>query len=323
MKKIDLHQDIILSFEHNSEWFVDSAKIVDVHGSYAGNLHDYYDTDTAIVWAANWPYHLEWDLSDMINRTITYDKYNILKLHAQMEKIAQHHAIGIIKNKNDLTSLKKFNIVHHVEGVDHIESIHDIKDLYDMGIRSIWFVWNFDNSLCRNNTSNDNLWLTDLGKEVVEFMNAQWMIVDTAHMNHQSMMDVVKISKKPILNSHSNIKTLYNHTRNVQDTFLDALVQNGWVIGLSVYSAFISAEEHVTVQDYFDQITYVRDRIGDDHVALGTDFHGLVTTKCIQWLQKISQLNNLEQSIVDRFWSTFAQKFFYENSMRVLQSNLQ
>jgi membrane dipeptidase len=53
------------------------------------------------------------------------------------------------------------------------------------------------------------------------------MIVDTAHMNHQSMMDVVHYSTKPILNSHSNIRTLHDHTRNVEDEFIDALEKNG------------------------------------------------------------------------------------------------
>jgi hypothetical protein len=59
MKKIDLHQDIVLSFEHTTEGFIDSNKVVDVHGSYAGNLHDYNNSDTVLVWSANWPYHLE------------------------------------------------------------------------------------------------------------------------------------------------------------------------------------------------------------------------------------------------------------------------
>jgi membrane dipeptidase len=61
-------------------------------------------------------------------------------------------------------------------------------------------------------------------------MNHQGMIIDTAHMNHQSMMDVVRCSKKPILNSHSNLKAFASHTRNVEDEFLDALAQNGGVL---------------------------------------------------------------------------------------------
>ena len=53
------------------------------------------------------------------------------------------------------------------------------------------------------------------------------MIVDTAHMNHQSMMDVIRIAKKPVLNSHSNLKHFCAHTRNVEDEFLYALKDNG------------------------------------------------------------------------------------------------
>jgi hypothetical protein len=59
MKKIDLHQDIVLSFEHTTEGFVDESKVIDTQGSYAGNLHDYTATDTVLVWSANRPYDLE------------------------------------------------------------------------------------------------------------------------------------------------------------------------------------------------------------------------------------------------------------------------
>lgn len=322
MKKIDLHQDIILSFESNPDGFTDSNKVIDINGSYAWNLHDYKNTDTVLVWSANWPYHLEWDLNNVIDRKITYDKNNIPHRQGIMEDIIKNNGVGVVKNRNDLSSIEWFNIIHHIEWVDHIESIDDIKDLYNIWVRSIWFVWNFDNSLSKNNTSKDNVWLTDLGKEVVEYMNSQWMIVDTAHMNHQSMMDVVKISKKPILNSHSNIKVLNDHTRNVEDEFIDALARNGWVLWLSIFSSFISQDSIVTIDHYLDQIRYVKNRIWEDHVALWTDFHGLVTSKCIQWLQHISQLNILEDNIVSAFWSSFAQKFFYDNSMRILQSNL-
>lgn len=323
MKKIDLHQDIVLSFEQNKEGFIDSTKVVDLHGSYAGNLHDYHNSDTVLVWSANWPYHLIWDLSDVKGRKITYDQSQIVKRCALVDELAQIHHIRMIKYKNDLTDLAKLNFLHHVEWVDHVQSVADIQALYDIGVRSVGFVWNFDNFLSNNNTSSDCSWLTDLGKDVVVAMNELWMIVDTAHMNHQSMMDVVKLSTKPILNSHSNIKTLHHHTRNIEDEFIDAIAINGGVIGLSVFNAFISAEPSVTIEQYWDQIRYIKDRIGEDYVALWTDFHGLVTSQCVEWLQHISQLHNLEEYIVKHFWSSFAQKFFYDNSMRVLQSNLQ
>lgn len=322
MKKIDLHQDIILSFEGNIGSFVDDSKVINTHGSYAWNLYDYNSTDTVLVWSANWPYHLEWDLNNIIDRKITYDKNILFKRHSIIENIANIHDIGIVKNQNDLNNLKWFNIIHHIEWVDHVSSIDDIKDLYNIWVRSIWFVWNFDNWLSSNNTNANNIWLTDLGKEVVDFMNSQWMIIDTAHMNHASMMDVIHCSKKPILNSHSNIRTLHNHTRNVEDEFIDALPQNGWVLWLSVFSSFISNNPTVTIDDYLSQIKYIKDRIWEDHIALWTDFHGLVTEKCIQWVQHISQLNDLEDAIIKFFWSAFAKKFFYDNSMRVLRNNL-
>lgn len=322
MKKIDLHQDIVLSFENWLKWFSDKSKVVDIHWSYAGNYNDYLDNDLMLVWSANWPYHLEWNLSDIESRKITYDKNNIEKRHIIMENLADSHDIGIIKKKEDLKKMKKLNIIHHIEWIDHVKSIGDIEKLYDLWVRSIGFVWNFDNFLCSNNTNFNGNWLTKLGREVVKFMNNKWMIIDTAHMNHESMMDVVKFSEKPIINSHSNLKSFHNHTRNVEDEFIRMIVKNNWVLWLSVYNGFISPNNKAFIEDYIQQIKYVTDIAWEDHVALWTDFHWLITKECVKWLQNISDLNNLEEIIIREFWVNFAQKFFYDNSMRILESNL-
>jgi membrane dipeptidase len=61
-------------------------------------------------------------------------------------------------------------------------------------------------------------------------MNNLGMVVDTAHMSHESMMDVLSCAPSPVLNSHSNLKHFCPHTRNVEDDFLKALADNGGVL---------------------------------------------------------------------------------------------
>ncbi len=138
-------------------------------------------------------------------------------------------------------------------------------------------------------------------------------------MNHASMMEVAELSLKPILNSHSNLKHFCAHARNVEDEFLVALQKNGGVLWLSVYKTFVWAED---VEAYLEQIGYVIDYIGPDHVALGTDFHWLPTKKCLEGLQQITDLSALEIAITKRFWPAVAQKFFRANAERILQDNL-
>lgn len=319
MKKIDLHQDVILSFMSGREWFGDQTKVVDAQWTYAWNKIDYENTQCLLVWAANRPYQLIGDFRDLEKRVITYDREVMQKQHEAMERlIAQYHC-NTIRNKQDLDAIETLSFLHHIEWVDHAVTEQEIEQRWRQWVRSIGFTWNFANYLATNNTSKATTWLTSLWKNIVKKMHDLGMIVDTAHMNHQSMMDVIRIAKKPIMNSHSNLKHFCAHTRNVEDEFLYALKDNGGVLWLSVYQDFVWWTH---VDAYLEQIAYVIDLIGPDHVALWTDFHWLVTQKCLVWLQHISDLNALEDRVVELFWENIAQKFFWDNSMRVLQANL-
>lgn len=319
MKKIDLHQDVILSFMSNSEWFGNQSKVVDMHWTYAWNKIDYEDTQCLLVWAANRPYQLIGDLHDLEKREITYDREVMQNQHDAMERLIAQYKCNTIRNKQDLNAVETLSFLHHIEWVDHEVTEKEIEQRYREWIRSIGFTWNFDNYLATNNTSKTTTWLSSLWKSIVLKMHDLGMIVDTAHMNHQSMMDVIRIAKKPIMNSHSNLKHFCSHTRNVEDEFLYALKDNWGVLWLSVYQDFVWWTQ---VDAYLEQIAYVIDLIGPDHVALWTDFHWLTTQKCLVWLQQISDLNALEDRVVEMFWETLAQKFFRDNSMRVLQANL-
>lgn len=213
-------------------------------------------------------------------------------------------------------------MLHHIEGFDDANSLADLDWLYELGVRSMGFVWNFDNSLAHCNLSPDK-GLTELGKAFVIRMQEKGMLVDTAHMSHQSMMDVLSCATKPILNSHSNLMHFYQHSRNVQESFLDALKDNGGVLGLSVYKGFIKGVNmSVGIQDYLDQVEYVIKRIGQEHVALGTDFHGLPVKQCLDGLNHISQLQDLEKAMLERFGEQVTEQFFSGNVLRVLKANL-
>jgi len=98
-------------------------------------------------------------------------------------------------------------------------------------------------------------------------MNELGMMIDMAHMNVQSMRDTLSLSKKPVINSHSNVFSLFGHPRNVVDEILDMLPRNRGVLGLSFYSAFMG-DGVVSLDTYIAQVAYVIHRIGSDHVAL-------------------------------------------------------
>ncbi|MBU0625894.1 dipeptidase [Patescibacteria group bacterium] len=100
-------------------------------------------------------------------------------------------------------------------------------------------------------------------------MESKKMIVDVANMNQESMIETYRISKKPIMNSHTNIMSIYQEPRNVSDEFLDRLDPSDGLVGLSLNSdLLIGPNAHANIDQFMDQVEYVKNRIGNDQVAL-------------------------------------------------------
>ena len=319
MKKIDLHQDVILSFVHSVEGFWDESKVQDIDGTYAGNFTAYLAAELRVVFAANRPYQVTGDFADLAWRKIAYSQVVFEQQQTAIEQLIHMYELWTILSVQDLLLDKRLSFLLHIEWVDHKVTLQDIRDYFARWVRSIGFVRNYDNFLATNNTTREETWLTTLWRSIVAEMNTLGMIIDTAHMSHAAMMEVAEISSKPILNSHANLKHFCPHPRNVEDEFLFALQKNWGVLWLSVYQTFVW---WLDVEAYLEQIAYVIDRIGSDHVALGTDFHWLPTKKCLEGVQHITDLSALEIAITKRFWVPLAQKFFRTNAQRILQQNL-
>ncbi len=318
--KIDLHQDLILSFRHDTTSFFEYQDTYhDLLGTNAGNFSDYITTGLNMILGVIWPYHIG---THGANGNITYDASLIPSSIQRYKNLQKHGDISLVLSHEDLKRQDALRILLHIEWCDHCQHINDITDLYNQGIRSIWFVRNFNNHLSQCNTSS---WgLTRFGYEAIEYMNHHWMIIDTAHMNHQAMMETLATSQKPIINSHSNLQHFQKHPRNVYDEFVIQLANAWGVLWLSMCSDFISGEGNIAyIQQYIDQIAYIINIAWQDCVCFWSDFHGILQDKeTIQEFWKIASVARLEELITDKFWREFSQKFFKKNALRVIRASL-
>jgi len=141
-----------------------------------------------------------------------------------------------------------------------------------------------------------------LGKEIIAYMETKKMIVDVANMNPQSMIETYRYAKRPLLNSHTNIMSLHQDNRNVTDEYLDRIDPSDGLIGLSLNSDMIvGPDAAATINQFMDQIEYVKNRIGDDQVALGSCYHSFLHPKMVQGLEHVSTLKLLEEKMIERF----------------------
>jgi len=155
------------------------------------------------------------------------------------------------------------------------KDIKNIKKLADMGVAYITLSHNGHNDICdshRGKPEHDGL--SDFGRQVVEEMNRQGIMVDISHTSEKTSFDVLEISDKPVIASHSSAKAKCSHTRNISDRLMKAIADKGGVIQICLYSGFIKKQGPATVADAVDHIDYIVKKVGIDYVGIGSDFDG-------------------------------------------------
>jgi membrane dipeptidase len=163
--------------------------------------------------------------------------------------------------------------------------------------------------------------LSPFGEEVVREMNRMGMIVDLAHTSDGTMSDALNVAEAPVIFSHAAARALADHPRNVPDSILTRLKDNGGVLMQLFYPPYLDPDSEspsATVADVADHIEHIRDVAGIDHVGIGSDFDGI--PEYVTGLEDVSTYPALFVELVDRGWSDDdLRKLAGENLLRVMR----
>ncbi|WP_188763228.1 dipeptidase [Sandarakinorhabdus glacialis] len=163
-----------------------------------------------------------------------------------------------------------------VEGAQNLEGdVGNLARLYDAGFRMIGLAHFFDNDVGGSMHGVKKGGLTPLGREVVLAMESRGMIVDLAHASAATFADVLAMATRPVVVSHGGVKGTCDTPRNLTDDQLRALAANGGMIGIGYWDAAVCA---ATPAATAKAILHAVAVAGVDHVGLGSDFDGAVTT---------------------------------------------
>ncbi len=146
----------------------------------------------------------------------------------------------------------------------------------EMGISYITLCHNGSNHIC-DSTRGKAEWngLSPFGKEVVKEMNRLGIMVDVSHASEKTFYDVLKESNVPVIASHSSVRALCDHPRNLSDDQIKALADKGGVIQVCLYKGFINKEEEkASLSDAIRHINHIVQLVGVDYVGIGSDFDG-------------------------------------------------
>lgn len=127
--------------------------------------------------------------------------------------------------------------------------ISNVQAFYDLGARYMSLAHNGHSQLSDSNTGErDGVWLhhglSPLGREVVAEMNRVGMMIDISHPSKESMMQTLAISRAPIIASHSGVRALCDHSRNLDDEQLRALARNGGVAQMVAFNGYVRCDAH-------------------------------------------------------------------------------
>lgn len=203
-----------------------------------------------------------------------------------------------------------------IEGLQDIEGrIGNLDVLYAAGFRMGGLAHFFDNEVAGSMHGEAKGGLTPLGRQVVRRMEALGMIVDIAHSSHATVAEVIAMAKRPIVSSHGGVQATCKVNRNLTDNEIRGIARTGGVIGIGYWDAAICSTRPEAAAA---AIAHVRDVAGIDHVGLGSDFDGAVTTGFDS-----SQIAAVTQALIDRgFSDADIAKVMGGNVLRVLRTGM-
>ena len=148
---------------------------------------------------------------------------------------------------------------------------------YGLGQRVSQLTYNSRNRIGNGSTERVDGGISDFGVGIVERMNEVGMAVDVSHCGDQTTLDAFEISTKPVLITHSNVRSLVaGHPRCKTDEAIKKMAATGGVMGITGVRMFVRSEEPTTIEHMLDHFDHVARLIGVEHLGVGSDIdlHG-------------------------------------------------
>ncbi|MFQ5528740.1 MAG: dipeptidase [Gemmatimonadota bacterium] len=258
-----------------------------------------------------------------------------VRKYPELEPAGTAEEVESAMNAGRIASLLGLEGGHAIEN-----SISALRVYYDLGVRYMTLTHNV--TLAWADAASDEPLhggLTSFGEDVVREMNRLGMLVDLSHVAPATMSDALDVSRGPVIFSHSSARALTDHVRNVPDSILTRLRENGGLVMVTFVPSFVSESlrqwtvqldsvdagalqagetppaaraaradfmlEHprpeATIADVADHIEHIRDVAGINHVGLGADFDGISSTPV--GLEDVSTYPALIAELLSRGWS--------------------
>ncbi len=274
-------------------------------------------------------------------------------IHREVERFPMDLALAT--SSSEIEAANRDGHIAVLMGVEGGHMIHSslavLRTLYRLGARYLTLTHSQNTAWAGSSGSDDNAGLSDFGRSVVAEMNRLGMMVDISHVSDQTFWDVGEATRAPVIASHSSVRAIAEHKRNMTDEMIRAVADMGGVVHINYYNAFLDASYGQrskawneanpstgaardgdartkaklaaigrppldTLLDHFDHAIRVG---GIESVGLGSDFDG-VDGELPAGMEDIANVPNIATGLSERgYGADDIEKVLGLNSLRVLR----
>ena len=251
------------------------------------------------------PFMTQWHQKDP---TVIFEKEIetvMREMYYNADLISQIHRVSDIEKNYKAGKMSAILTIEGPAGFGFNPAM--LENLHQIGFRITTLGWNEQNPLCGSHKTGGGL--TDLGREYVKEAQRLGMIIDVSHISDEAFWDIMKITEKPVIASHSNSRSVCPVSRNLTDDMFREICQSGGVAGFNMCAPFVGDDPDLdTAADHF---VHFLEHGGEKHVALGGDLDGCdVLPKGFEGVQDYPKLADKllerglgEDLVYDIFWN--------------------
>ena len=242
-------------------------------------------------------------------------KRAVTKAGGRLEQVTDEETLA--KLLRDRAGAKKpVGAMLSIEGLQNLEGdLDNLNVLRRAGFRMASLTHFFDNDLAGSMHGLKKGGLTEKGRAAVRRMEQLGLIVDVAHCSHACVADILSIATRPVVSSHGGVQATCKVNRNLTDEEIRGVARTGGVVGIGYWDAAVCG---TSPRDTAKAMKHVRDLVGIDYVALGSDYDGATTVRF-----DTSQLTQVTQALLDEgFSEDDIRKAMGLNALRVIRAGI-
>jgi membrane dipeptidase len=185
--------------------------------------------------------------------------------------------VVLVQSAKDVEAAKEKGIFGSILGPQNSIIVENdlqlLPAVHQLGVRIMQLTYQTRNYVGDGCAEKTDAGLSSFGFDLIEKMSEIGMLVDLSHCGRRTTSEAIEASKKPVVFSHTHPYSMAKHIRNKTDEQIHALAEKGGVMGITEYAAICEVKRGVrpTIVDYIDQVEYVADLVGVDHVGIGLD----------------------------------------------------